>query len=95
MEFDFIQLRGRFYRSFDSVDTKYGVVQIKVGYRNERCMSASPEIDDCIALADQSDVSVEKVYRAALAAWERGVVSESSTGLDSSDFMCDECRSRD
>ena len=59
-------------RSFDSVDTKYGVVQMKVGYRNQRCMSASPEIDDCISLADQSDVSVEKVYRAALAVWDRG-----------------------
>ena len=59
-------------RSFDSVDTKYGLVKMKVGYRNQRCMSASPEIDDCISLADRSDVSVEKVYRAALAAWDRG-----------------------
>ena len=59
-------------RSFESVDTKYGVIQMKVGYRNQKCMSASPEIDECISLADQSHVSVEKVYRAALTAWERG-----------------------
>ena len=35
-------------RSFESVDTKYGVIQMKVGYRNQKCMSASPEIDECI-----------------------------------------------
>ena len=59
-------------RSFESVETKYGVVQMKVGSRNQICMSASPEMDDCISLADQSGISVEKVYRAALVEWERG-----------------------
>jgi uncharacterized protein (DUF111 family) len=59
-------------RSFESVDTKYGLVQMKVGYRNQMCMSASPEMEDCIRLADQSGVSVEKVYRSALVAWDQG-----------------------
>ena len=45
---------------------------MKVGSRNQICMSASPEMDDCISLADQSGISVEKVYRAALVEWERG-----------------------
>lgn len=61
-------------RSFESVDTKFGVVQMKVGYRNQICMSATPEMEDCITLADQSGVSVEKVYRSALVSWERGGV---------------------
>jgi uncharacterized protein (DUF111 family) len=61
-------------RSFESVDTKFGVVQMKVGYRDQICMSATPEMEDCITLADQSGVSVEKVYRSALVSWERGGV---------------------
>ena len=57
-------------RSFEDVDTVYGKVRIKVGYRNNELSSASPEMDDCIKISEETGKSVEVIYRAALVAWE-------------------------
>ena len=42
------------------------------GLSESKMYECESGIDECISLADQSHVSVEKVYRAALTAWERG-----------------------
>ena len=57
-------------RSFEDVDTVYGKVRIKVGYRNNELSSASPEMDNCIKISEETGKSVEVIYRAALVAWE-------------------------
>ena len=57
-------------RSFEDVDTVYGKVRIKVGYRNNELSSASPEMDDCVKISEETGKSVEVIYRAALVAWE-------------------------
>ena len=57
-------------RSFEKMDTKYGKITMKIGRKNNEIISVSPEIEECKVLAEKNKVSVEKVYRAALSAWE-------------------------
>ena len=52
------------------MDTDYGMITMKIGRKNNEIMSVSPEIEECKVLAEKNKVSVEKVYRAALSAWE-------------------------
>lgn len=58
-------------RRFDTVNTRYGEVKIKVGSRNLEDITASPEIGDCIQLAKDSGVPVKNIYHAAIAAWQQ------------------------
>ncbi len=53
-------------RSFESVETPYGKVRIKMGRRNDEIITASPEIEDCRKCAEESGVPVKKVYDVAL-----------------------------
>jgi uncharacterized protein (TIGR00299 family) protein len=53
-------------RSFQSVDTPFGAVRIKIGQRNGVIVSASPEIEDCRKCAEEGGVPVKNVYDAAL-----------------------------
>ena len=57
-------------RSFTSVETPFGEVRIKVGRRNGEILTASPEIEDCKALARAGGISVKEVYQAAVRAGE-------------------------
>ena len=52
------------------VQTPWGGVGVKLGYMDGELMQASPEFEDCLALANSASVPLEQVYRAALAAWE-------------------------
>jgi uncharacterized protein (TIGR00299 family) protein len=53
-------------RSFQSVETPFGAVRIKLGRRNGIIVTASPEIEDCRKCAAEGGVPVKKVYDAAL-----------------------------
>lgn len=53
-------------RSFQSVETPYGLVRIKIGKRNGEMVTASPEIEDCRKCAAESGVPVKNVYDYAL-----------------------------
>jgi hypothetical protein len=53
-------------RRFEQAQTSYGKVKIKVGSRNGRDITCSPEIDDCIRLSGESGVAVRDVYLAAV-----------------------------
>ncbi|VGO20350.1 nickel pincer cofactor biosynthesis protein LarC [Pontiella sulfatireligans] len=53
-------------RSFKSVTTPYGDVQVKVGRRNGEVVTESPEIEDCRKLAKKNGVAVKEVYRVAI-----------------------------
>jgi uncharacterized protein (TIGR00299 family) protein len=53
-------------RSFESVDTPFGSVRIKIGLRNGLVVTASPEIEDCRKCAEEGGVPVKNVYDAAL-----------------------------
>jgi len=55
-------------RRWETVNTKWGEVRVKIGARNGADAWRAPEFDDCQRLAEQADVPVLAVYEAALAA---------------------------
>ena len=56
-------------RRWEQVDTPYGPVKVKLGVRDGRVLTASPEFDECHAAAQAHGVPVKVVYQAALAAY--------------------------
>jgi hypothetical protein len=58
--------RQKLARSFVSVDTLYGNIQVKIGRRAGKIVSRSPEYDSCRQAAAQYNVPVKTVYQAAL-----------------------------
>jgi uncharacterized protein (TIGR00299 family) protein len=55
-------------RVFETVETPYGKVRVKVARSDGREIGAHPEYDDCAALAREKGVPVKEVMAAALAA---------------------------
>ena len=53
------------------VTTAWGPVRVKVGHREGREFNASPEFDDCRALAEKNAVPVKRVLEAALQAYRK------------------------
>jgi len=52
-------------RRFESVQTPYGDVQVKIGTWRGEDVTRSPEIDDCIRLAEEANISIRTVYELA------------------------------
>jgi hypothetical protein len=61
--------RAKLTRRFETVETRYGPVRVKVGRRGGEALTASPEFDDCAAAAEAHHVSVKEVLSAAVAAF--------------------------
>lgn len=59
-------------RRFETVETPFGSVRIKIGERGGQVVTASPEIEDCRKCAGESGVPVKNVYDAALSAITTG-----------------------
>jgi uncharacterized protein (TIGR00299 family) protein len=59
-------------RRFESVETQYGQVSIKLGLWGERILNAHPEYEDCKRLAAAAAVPVALVFDAAKAAYHNG-----------------------
>ena len=57
-------------RHFETVETPYGAVRIKVGTRGGEVMTASPEIEECRKCAAEGGVPVKIVYDAALSIFQ-------------------------
>lgn len=58
-------------RRWDTVETPYGPVRVKVALQGEQEVGAQPEYDDCLARARERGVAVREVMAAALAARKR------------------------
>ncbi len=56
-------------RRWEQVETPYGLIKVKLGVRDGRVLTASPEFDECRAAAEAHGVPVKVVYQAALAAY--------------------------
>jgi uncharacterized protein (TIGR00299 family) protein len=56
-------------RRHETVKTKWGPVRVKLGLRGEAVLNATPEFEDCRALAALKKVPLKDVQAAALAAW--------------------------
>ena len=63
--------RDALERAFETVETPYGNVRVKVARSAGREMGAHPEYDDCAALARERGVPVKEVMAAAIAARRR------------------------
>ncbi len=55
-------------RRFETVQTPWGFVQVKLGLRDGEVWNAQPEFDDCKRLAQAAGVPVKRVHAAAVAA---------------------------
>jgi uncharacterized protein (TIGR00299 family) protein len=56
-------------RELVEVQTSYGPVRVKVGYRAGRLLNAAPEFEDCRKAAERHSVGVKEVLAAAIAAF--------------------------
>ncbi len=56
-------------RRHETVQTKWGPVRVKLGLRGDAVLNATPEFDDCRALAAKANVPLKEVQAAAMAAW--------------------------
>ncbi|MFL5321724.1 MAG: nickel pincer cofactor biosynthesis protein LarC [Myxococcaceae bacterium] len=63
--------REELERRFESVETKYGAIRIKLGSRRGAVLNANPEYEDCRAAGEKHGVAVKQVWAEALAAWTR------------------------
>jgi uncharacterized protein (TIGR00299 family) protein len=65
------QPRTTLQRRFQTVETPYGQVSIKLAYHphSQQLMNAQPEYEDCLALARRHQRPWQEVYQAALVAW--------------------------
>ncbi len=64
--------RRKLARSIHSVDTPWGPVRIKLATEGQTTYSASPEYDDCKAIASKFGIPLDRVYSAADRAWQEG-----------------------
>jgi hypothetical protein len=64
-------VRSKLAREFVEVQTPYGRVRVKVGRRAGRIVTALPEYDDCVRLAEEKGAAFRDVYEAARAAWAK------------------------
>ena len=58
-------------RSFDTIETPFGPVRVKIGYWGDRVLKVTPEYEECRRLAASSGVPLGRVYQAAAAEIER------------------------
>ena len=49
-------------RKVISLDTEYGRVGVKAGYRNNKIIKTNPEYEDCARLARENKIPLEKIY---------------------------------
>ncbi len=56
--------RLKLRREFRTVETRFGSVQVKLGYFSGELIKVSPEFEDCVKISDQAGVSLAEVYRA-------------------------------
>ena len=57
-------------REIVSVETPLGAVRFKVSRRDGRVVTATPEFDDCAAIAASNNLSVKDVQRIAIKAYQ-------------------------
>jgi hypothetical protein len=65
------QRRSVLHRAFQTVNTPYGAVRLKIARRegNGTIVNIQPEYEDCAALARQHDVPWREIHRLALEQW--------------------------
>ena len=57
--------RRKLQRTWKEVTTDWGPVRVKLGLRGGRCISATPEYEDCLRLATEQGVPLREVIQQA------------------------------
>lgn len=65
-----VAARETLVRSFDTAQTPYGTIRMKIGERNGQKVVVAPEFEDCRAAASALAVPLRTVYEAAKTAWK-------------------------
>lgn len=68
--------RVKLARRSQEVDTPFGTVSVKFGFRNGTLLKATPEYEDCVARAAEHGVPFREVYQAAQSAANAGTPPE-------------------
>jgi uncharacterized protein (DUF111 family) len=58
-------------RRWEEVATQFGIVRIKIGEKDGREITASPEYEDCKRAAAKHGVPVRQVYESAVSLYRR------------------------
>lgn len=61
--------RSKLRRTYETVDTPAGPVRIKLGWRGRQRVQATPEYDDCRALAEQTNRPIREILEEAQRLW--------------------------
>lgn len=61
--------REELERRFDTVETRFGAIRVKIGARGGAVLNANPEYEDCRAAAEKHGVPVKLVWAEALSVW--------------------------
>ncbi len=56
-------------REFDSVETPFGAIRVKVARRAGRILNAAPEFDECARIASERSVPIKDVQALAMKLW--------------------------
>jgi uncharacterized protein (TIGR00299 family) protein len=59
-------------RRWEEVVTRFGTIRIKIGERDGKTITASPEYEDCKRAAAEHDVAIRQVYESALVLYRTG-----------------------
>ena len=62
-------VRSKLERATETVETRYGPIGIKVGFRSGRVITAAPEYDDCRQAAQRHGAALRAVMADAIQAW--------------------------
>lgn len=63
------QQRSILNRSFQTVKTDYGLVQVKIASCGDAIVNVQPEYEDCAAIARQTGLAWREIHRIALQTW--------------------------
>ena len=58
--------RLKLARRFETVQTRYGAISVKIGMKGTRVMQIAPEYESCLAAAELAGVPLREVHAAAL-----------------------------
>ncbi len=59
-------------RRWEEVVTRFGTIRIKIGERDGKTITASPEYEDCKRAAAEHDVAIRQVYESAMVLYRTG-----------------------
>ncbi|NJK41453.1 MAG: nickel pincer cofactor biosynthesis protein LarC [Acaryochloridaceae cyanobacterium SU_2_1] len=72
------QQRTRLERTFASVETPWGKIQMKLAWQGEQLLNLQPEYEDCARIAKAHQLPWREVHQTALRAWQQNPQHQSS-----------------